>query len=113
MRRLFLLLSLVLLIASRIAAQTVTIDALMAAPFPTELTAAPIGAQFGWVQSVEGVRNVWIAQAPDFKGRKLTNYTVAPSRPCGRCRLPFRAHPGGLDSGTLPRPRGAARASPG
>jgi len=57
-------------------AQTVTIDALMAAPFPTELVAAPTGARFAWAQSVEGVRNIWVADAPDFKGRKITSYTV-------------------------------------
>jgi len=77
MRRVCLLLLLGLLACTdRAAAQGVSLDALMAAPFPTELTAAPAGARFAWVQSVEGVRNVWIAQAPDFKGRRITNYTV-------------------------------------
>ncbi len=76
MRRLSALLLLVLLTCAPLAAQTVTIDALLASPFPTELTAAPTGARFAWVQSVEGVRNIWIAQAPDFKGRKVTNFTV-------------------------------------
>jgi dipeptidyl aminopeptidase/acylaminoacyl peptidase len=77
MRRvcLFVLLG-VLACAARAGAQGVSIDALMAAPFPTELTAAPTGARFAWVQSVEGVRNVWIAQAPDFKGRRITSYTI-------------------------------------
>jgi dipeptidyl aminopeptidase/acylaminoacyl peptidase len=59
-----------------VAAQSVTIDALMASPFPTELVAAPSGARFAWVQSAEGVRNIWIADAPEFKGRKITSYTV-------------------------------------
>src|SRR6185295_14097155 len=79
MRRFCLLLLLLLLTLSHgspVAAQGVTIDALMAPPFPTELVAAPSGARFAWVQSVEGVRNVWIAEAPDFAGRRLTSYTV-------------------------------------
>jgi dipeptidyl aminopeptidase/acylaminoacyl peptidase len=77
MRRPFALLSFaLLLLAPPLAAQTVSIDALMASPFPTELTAAPTGSRFAWVQSVEGVRNIWTAQAPDFKGRKVTNYTA-------------------------------------
>jgi dipeptidyl aminopeptidase/acylaminoacyl peptidase len=76
MRRAFLLLLVIILACSPLAAQTITIDALMASPFPTELTAAPSGARFAWVQSVEGVRNLWIAQAPDFKGRKITSYSV-------------------------------------
>src|SRR6185503_19442616 len=41
-----------------------------------ELVAAPSGTRFAWVQSVEGVRNVWIADAPDFAGRRITSYTV-------------------------------------
>jgi len=76
MRRICLSLLLSLLACASVAAQNVTIDALMATPFPTELTAAPTGARFAWVQSVEGVRNIWVAQAPDFKGRKVTSYTV-------------------------------------
>jgi dipeptidyl aminopeptidase/acylaminoacyl peptidase len=78
MRRLCLCLLLVLALSpsSPLAAQGVTIDALMASPFPTELIAAPRGARVAWVQSVEGVRNIWIAEAPDFKGRRITSYTV-------------------------------------
>jgi dipeptidyl aminopeptidase/acylaminoacyl peptidase len=71
-----LLLPLTLAHAVPIAAQSVTIDALLASPFPTELVAAPSGARFAWVQSVEGVRNIWIADAPDFAGRRLTSNTV-------------------------------------
>ncbi|HEY7292531.1 MAG TPA: prolyl oligopeptidase family serine peptidase [Vicinamibacterales bacterium] len=76
MRRFVLLLVLALFPCTPLSAQSVTIDALMASPFPTELIAAPTGARFAWVQSVEGVRNIWIAQAPDFKGRKITSYTA-------------------------------------
>jgi dipeptidyl aminopeptidase/acylaminoacyl peptidase len=76
MRRFCLFLFLILSPCFPLAAQGVTIDALMASPFPTELIAAPAGARFAWVQSVEGVRNIWIAHAPDFKGRKVTNYTI-------------------------------------
>ncbi len=76
MRYISVCLLLLSLSPSPIAAQDVTIDALMAAPFPTELVAAPIGARFAWVQSVEGVRNIWVADGPDFRGRKITNYTV-------------------------------------
>jgi hypothetical protein len=53
MRRFCLLLLLTVLHGVPAAAQSVTIDALMASPFPTELVAAPSGARFAWVQSVE------------------------------------------------------------
>ena len=76
MRRFCLLLLLTLSHGAPAAAQSVTIDALMASPFPTELVAAPSGARFAWVQSVEGIRNIWIADGPDFAGRRITSYTV-------------------------------------
>jgi dipeptidyl aminopeptidase/acylaminoacyl peptidase len=80
MRRFGLLLLLTVASVSLLVAQKatdrqrVTIDALLASPFPTELTAAPTGARFGWVQSVEGVRNIWVADGPDFRARKVTSY---------------------------------------
>jgi dipeptidyl aminopeptidase/acylaminoacyl peptidase len=76
MRCIFLLFSLILLLPAPAATQSVTIDALMASPFPTELVAAPTGARFAWVQSVEGVRNIWVADAPGLEGRRITSYTV-------------------------------------
>ena len=59
MRRLYLCLLLVLTLSpsSPVAAQGITIDALMASPFPTELIAAPRGSRVAWVQSVEGVHS--------------------------------------------------------
>ncbi len=77
MRRFCLLLLLLTLShGSPVAAQSVTIDALMASPFPAELVAASSGARFAWVQSVAGVRNIWLAEAPGFAGRRLTSYTA-------------------------------------
>ncbi len=59
-----------------LAQQTpLTLDGLMAAPFPTELTAAPAGNRVAWVQNERGVRNVMVAQAPAFAPRKLTAFT--------------------------------------
>lgn len=46
----------------------------MSAPFPTDLTAAPKGATVAWVLDQNGARNIWVAEAPDYKGRRLTNY---------------------------------------
>jgi dipeptidyl aminopeptidase/acylaminoacyl peptidase len=77
MRRFCLVLLLITLShGAPVAAQSVTIDALLASPFPTELVASPSSARFAWVQSVEGVRNIWIAEAPDFAGRRITSYTL-------------------------------------
>ena len=56
-------------------AQGLTIAALLSAPFPTELTAAPAGGAVAWVFNDRGSRNIWVATPPDYRGRRLTNYT--------------------------------------
>ena len=43
--------------------------------FPTELTSAAIGGKIAWAIDAAGRRNVYVAEAPDFKPRKLTNYS--------------------------------------
>jgi len=45
-------------------------------PFPNQLTASPTGARIAWAFNEQGKRNVWVAEAPDFKPRRLTNYEV-------------------------------------
>src|SRR5262245_13043108 len=57
------------------AQAALTIDTLMAAPFPTDLVAAPTGGRIAWVSSSSGVHNVLMAEAPDHKWRAVTNYT--------------------------------------
>jgi dipeptidyl aminopeptidase/acylaminoacyl peptidase len=55
-------------------AKRFTLDQIMSAPFPTDLTAAPKGGAVAWVLNQKGARNLWAAEAPDYKGRQLTNY---------------------------------------
>src|SRR3954469_21057651 len=45
-------------------------------PFPNQLTASPTGGRIAWTFNEQGKRNVWVAEAPDFKPRRLTNYDV-------------------------------------
>lgn len=52
-----------------------TLEQVMSAPFPSNLVAAPVGGAVAWVQIAKGARNVWVATAPDYKGRQLTSYT--------------------------------------
>lgn len=51
----------------------------MSAPFPTDLTAAPSGANVAWVFNARGSRNVWVAEASSeggrFVARQLTSYS--------------------------------------
>ena len=52
----------------------VTLEALLSAPFPSEIAAAPVGGRVAWVQNLKGSRNVWVASAPEFAARQLTLY---------------------------------------
>jgi len=47
------------------ARQALSIDTLMATPFPTDLVAAPAGGAIAWVSSNSGVHNILTAQGPD------------------------------------------------
>ncbi len=46
----------------------------MSAPFATAPLAAPNGARVAWLENNEGQRNIWVAQAPDWTGRRITNF---------------------------------------
>jgi dipeptidyl aminopeptidase/acylaminoacyl peptidase len=43
-------------------------------PFPSELTASSTGTRIAWAFNERGTRNVWVAEGPDFKPRRLTSY---------------------------------------
>src|SRR5271170_6605397 len=51
-----------------------SLEQVMSAPFPSDLTAAPKGGAVAWVLNEHGARNVWIADAPTYAGRRLTSY---------------------------------------
>jgi dipeptidyl aminopeptidase/acylaminoacyl peptidase len=63
--------SLLLLVASLTQAQF-TLPQLRSYPFPNELTAA--GPHMAWAVNEEGRRNIYVATAPDYAARRLTNY---------------------------------------
>lgn len=55
-----------------------TLQQVLSAPFPANLTAAPSKGRFAWVFNAEGKRNVWIAE-PDpatgkYSARAITHY---------------------------------------
>jgi dipeptidyl aminopeptidase/acylaminoacyl peptidase len=64
----------IILLAAVQVAQGQTIESIMSAPFPTELTASGNGKTLAWVFNDQGSRNIWIAASPEFKARKWTNY---------------------------------------
>ena len=54
--------------------QPLMLDKIKSYPFPAELTAASHGSRIAWAWDELGRRNVYVAEGPDFKPRKLTNY---------------------------------------
>src|SRR5512140_1569528 len=71
MLRLFVFVSLSI---ACVAQQKFTLEQVMSAPFPNNLAAAEHSGRIAWVFNAKGVRNVWIADAPDFKARPVTKY---------------------------------------
>lgn len=51
-----------------------TVEEIMRAPFASDLVAAPDGRAVAWVLIERGVRNAWVATAPEWVGRRLTPY---------------------------------------
>jgi len=66
-----------------------TLEQVMSSPFPSELTAAAHGSRVAWVFDAKGVRNVWVADGPDFvhTARQLTHYTADDGQPIASLRL--------------------------
>jgi dipeptidyl aminopeptidase/acylaminoacyl peptidase len=89
----------------------VTIEQVMSAPFPDELTAAPAGGAVAWVFNARGARNVWVAAPPDYAGRAVTAYSGDDGQEVGDLRWTPDARAivfvrgGGLnDKGEYPNP---------
>lgn len=70
---------LLVLLATPLGAQrpsTFTLEQVTSYPFPNELTAASTGGRIAWAMNEQGRRNVWVADAPDYRARQLTSYSV-------------------------------------
>ena len=54
--------------------QNFTFEAIKSYAFPTELVRSKQGDKIAWSIDEKGVRNVYVAEAPSFVARKLTNF---------------------------------------
>jgi dipeptidyl aminopeptidase/acylaminoacyl peptidase len=66
-----------------------TLEQVLSSPFPSQLVTATQDARVAWVFNAKGVRNVWVADGPDFAhtGRQLTHYSVDDGQPIASLRL--------------------------
>ncbi len=66
---------LVLFCAHLVSAQgSFTLEQVLSAPFNSNLVAARSGDRIAWTSNEQGKRNIWVAEGPGFKGRRLTAY---------------------------------------
>jgi len=68
------LLSLAAVVGTPAAPPPFSVRQVMSAPFATGPLAAPNGARVAWLENNEGKRNIWVSQAPDWTGRRITNF---------------------------------------
>ena len=66
--------ALITILTSLASGNGFTLEQVMSSPFPSDLIASPQGDKVAWVFDAEGKRNIWVAEAPAFKGRQLTRY---------------------------------------
>jgi Tol biopolymer transport system component len=87
--KLLLVVAAMLLCSTLAWSQTFTLEQVMSSPFPSQLTAAKAGSRVAWVFDAQGVRNVWVADGPDFvkSGRQVTHYTTDDGQPIASLRL--------------------------
>ncbi len=69
------------------AQEAFSLDDVLAAPFASDLVAAPTGAAFAWVRYERGARNVWVATEPDFRGRRVTDWIEDDGQELGSLRF--------------------------
>lgn len=100
-----------LLLSSSLAAQKPTLEAILSAPFPSEILASTSGGRLTWIQSDRGVQNLWVASPPDYRGRPVTRYEKEDGQDLGQVEwtpdgktLFYVRGGGGNRQGEIPNP---------
>jgi len=63
------------------AQSSFTLERVLSAPFPADLTASKTGGRLAWTLDQQGRRNIWVAEAPGFRVRQLTKYDTDEGQP--------------------------------
>ena len=64
-----------------------TLEQVMSSPFPSDLVSAKNTGRVAWVFNAKGVRNVWVADAPNFAARQVTHYEFDDGQPIVSLRI--------------------------
>jgi dipeptidyl aminopeptidase/acylaminoacyl peptidase len=82
-----LLVSIFLFSQHTASASNFTIEQVMSSPFPSNLVAATHSGRVAWVFDAKGVRNIWIADSPNFAARQVTHYGGDEGLPIASLRI--------------------------
>ncbi len=74
-------------LANLMTAAEFTLEQVMSSPFPSNLVAASRGARIAWVFNAKGVRNLWVADEPNFAARQMTHYDGDEGLPIASVRI--------------------------
>ena len=64
-----------------------TLAQVMSSPFPSGLVAALHADRVAWAFNARGVRNVWVADGPEFTGRQVTHYGADDGEPIASLQI--------------------------
>jgi dipeptidyl aminopeptidase/acylaminoacyl peptidase len=64
-----------------------TLEQVLSSPFPTGLIAAKENSRVAWVFNAKGVRNVWVADGPEFQARQVTHFANDDGEPIASLRI--------------------------
>src|SRR5687768_13280072 len=70
--------------AAQSATSSFTLDQVLSSPFPSTISAAPKGGAVAWVLDERGARNIWVAEPPAYRGRRLTSFTADDGQDIGQ-----------------------------
>jgi dipeptidyl aminopeptidase/acylaminoacyl peptidase len=62
-------------VAQEHAPRSFSVEDILGMPQPDNLVASPTGSTIGWTFNERGVRNIYVAHAPDFIARRITSTT--------------------------------------
>jgi dipeptidyl aminopeptidase/acylaminoacyl peptidase len=66
--------AIVVLLAAQTASAQFTVDQILSFPSPENLVASPVGSAIAWTFNERGVRNIFVAEGPEFAARRVTAY---------------------------------------
>lgn len=74
MKNLFLSIALLFAFSNATLSQNFSMEQVGKFSFPSELTSSPQGEKIAWAMNEQGKRNIYMAEAPAFEPKKLTNF---------------------------------------